>query len=115
MFFEASATAPNAPIIPTQISASMACAYVLFLLQKLKSVPWVTTQTARINAIVRLVLSGIATLGVTIAWQGDAHQLVVGNLYASTILMGLWHWFTQYATAHGFEKLLNVASPTPTK
>lgn len=107
MILAAGVVGPDAAVVPTQISAAMVCGYLLYLLQKLKSVPWMSVQTEKLNAIIRVVLSGVATLGITIAWNGDAHQLVIGNLYATTILAGFWHWFTQYAATHGFEKILS--------
>jgi hypothetical protein len=108
MIVETSTLAPSAPLVPTQLSAAMACAYVLWLMQKTKALPWITRHTTGINAAVRAVLSAIATLGITIQWVPNAKQLIIGNLSMVGILYGLWHWFTQYAVAHGFEKLLYV-------
>lgn len=100
--------APSAPLVPTQLSAAMACGYILWLLQRSKALPWITQHTAGINALIRAVLSAAATLGITFTWQPSDHALIIGNLTAHTILHGLWHWFSQYAAAHGFEKLLFI-------
>src|SRR5216684_1943631 len=112
MFLEAAAgvAEPSSAVVPTQISAAMACGYILWLLQKAQSVPWVNQYTVKLNAFIRIVASGAATLGVTFAWSSSQHQLVIGNLTAGAVMMGLWHWFTQYAATHGFEKILNVAA-----
>ena len=108
MFLDTGTLSPSAPLVPTQLSAAMACGYILFLLQKSKAVPWVTAHTAGINAAIRAVLSAAATLGITFQWLPADHALVIGNLSAAVILHGLWHWFSQYAAAQGFEKLLYV-------
>lgn len=110
MFVEASAVAPASAVVPTQLSAAMACGYVLWLLQKAQSVPWVNQYTVKLNALLRLFASGAATLGVSVAWSSAQHQLIIGNLTLGVVSAGLWHWFTQYAATHGFEKILNVAS-----
>ena len=114
MFLEAAAgvAEPASAVVPTQISAAMACGYILWLLQKAQNLPWVSQTTVKLNALIRLVAAGASTIGISIAWQGDTHQLVIGNLTAAVILHGLWHVFTQYAATHGFEKILNVIPST---
>jgi hypothetical protein len=113
MFIEAAqAVEPASAVVPTQISAAMACGYILWLLQKAQSLPWVSQTTVKLNALIRLVAASASTIGISIAWQGDTHQLVIGGLSAGVILHGLWHVFTQYAATHGFEKILNVIPST---
>lgn len=110
--FEAGTVGPSSAVVPTQISAAMAAGYILWLLQKAQNLPWVSQTTTKLNFILRLIAAGGATLGISIAWQPDAHQLVIGNLTFAVVLHGLWHWFTQYAATHGFEKILNVIPST---
>lgn len=114
MFIEAAAgvAEPSSAVVPTQISAAMACGYVLWLLQKAQNLPWVSQTTVKLNAMIRLAAAFGSTIGISIAWSGSTHTLVIGNLTAAVALHGLWHVFTQYAATHGFEKILNVIPST---
>jgi hypothetical protein len=103
---------PSSAVIPTQLSAAMACGYVLWMLQKAKSIPWISQVTVKLNAAIRLFVATVSTIGISIVWQSSAHQLVIGNLTWVVIGHGLWHVFTQYAATHGFEKILNVIPST---
>jgi len=112
MFIDASNVGPGAAVVPTQLSAAMACGYILWLLQKAKSIPWVSQATTKLNIVLRLIASGASTIGISIAWQGDNHQLIIGNLTAGVIMAGLWHLAVQYASTHGFEKIMNILPST---
>lgn len=112
MLFEAGVVGPSSAVVPTQISAAMACGYILWLLQKAQTVPWVSQTTVRLNALIRLIAASASTIGISIAWEPTNHQLIIGNLTLAVILHGLWHVFTQYAATHGFEKILNVIPST---
>jgi hypothetical protein len=108
MLLDTNTLTPAAPVVPTELSAAVACGYILWLMQRAKSLPWITQHTAAVNAIVRAVISGAATLGITFQWNSSAHSLTIENLTSTVIVHGLWHWFWQYAAAHGFEKLLSI-------
>src|SRR5580698_1749621 len=113
MFIEATSNVgPSSAVVPTQLSAAMACGYILWLLQKAQSIPWISQVTVKLNALIRLVAAVASTIGISIAWQKDTHSLIIGNLTAGVIMSGLWHVFTQYAASHGFEKVLNVLPST---
>jgi hypothetical protein len=103
---------PTDPILAT-VTAGAGCAYFMQLLQKAKSVPWITDHTQGINVALRAVLSLVATLGISHAWTpatggGGAFTLVFPPL--SVIAVGLWHWFGQFAVMHGFGQLLGIGT-----
>ncbi len=112
MLIEAGTVGPSSAVVPTQISAAMACGYILWFLQKAETFPWVSQTTVKLNALIRLVAASASTIGISVAWQSDTHQLIIGNLTFAVIAHGLWHVFTQYAATHGFEKILNVIPST---
>src|ERR1700722_19756338 len=105
MLIDASTVGPSSAIIPTQLSAAVACGYIMWLLQKAKSIPFISQATTKLNVILRVIASGASTIGISIAWQPTNHQLIIGNLTASVVVIGLYHLGVQYATTHGFEKL----------
>jgi len=112
MLLEAGTVGPASAVVPTQISAAMASGYILWMLQKSQGIPWVSQTTVKLNALIRLIVSGVSTIGISIAWEPTNHQLIIGNLTLAVVAHGLWHVFTQYAATHGFEKILNVIPST---
>lgn len=112
MFIEAGTVGPSSAIVPTQLSAAVACGYLMWLLQKAQSIPWISQATTRLNVIMRLIASGVSTVGISIAWQPANHTLVIGNLTLGVVVIGLYHLAVQYATTHGFEKLMNIVPST---
>jgi hypothetical protein len=112
MFIEAGTIGPSSAIVPTQLSAAVACGYLMWMLQKAQSIPWISQATTRLNVILRLIASSASTIGISIAWRGDTHQLIIGGLTAGAIAAFLYHLAVQYATTHGFEKLMNIIPST---
>lgn len=93
--------------LSTQVTAAAASAYLMNLLQKWEKVPWITQHTAGINHAVRALLALAATVGIGWQWNSADHTLTITGLTLSTIIVGLWHWFSQFAVTHGFGQLLN--------
>lgn len=112
MLFETGTVGPSSAIVPTQLSAAVACGYLMWLLQKAQSIPWVSQATTKLNILLRLIASGISTVGISVAWEPSNHQLVIGNLTFMVVAHGLYHLAVQYATTHGFEKLMNIIPST---
>lgn len=101
--------APN--IVLTQVTSAAAFAYILQLLQQWEKLPWITAHTARINAVVRILLSGVAALGVNWAWSGSTStgwHLGVDIPSLAALGHGLWNWFGQYAIQHGWLKVFQL-------
>jgi hypothetical protein len=102
MFFDTNALAPAAPTIPTSVGVAIIAAYALDLAKRLKQIPQVSYYTTKLNTILRIILSGIGTLGVSWVWSsaGTGHQLLISIPAGSVILAGLWHWATSYGIQH---------------
>lgn len=99
--------------ITSSLTAAAACAFFLQLIQKTKYVPWITEHTKEINIGAKLLLSGLATLGISHAWNpstGGGGVLMFTVPPLSVILIGLWHWFGQFAIQHGFGQVLNIGT-----
>lgn len=93
---------PEAPSIPTSVGVSILFAYILDNAKRLKQVPIISYYTTRLNTILRIVLSGIGTVGTTWVWSnsGTDHQLLITFPAGSVIIAGLWHWAINYGTQH---------------
>jgi hypothetical protein len=103
---------PTDPILTT-VTAGAGCAFIVQLLQKAKQVPWITEHTTAINIALKASLSFFATLGISHAWNpsaGGGGQLTFDIPSMSVLMIGLWHWFGQFAVMHGFGQLLGVGT-----
>jgi hypothetical protein len=103
---------PTDPLLAT-VTAGAGCAYLIQILQKAKSIPWVTDHTHGINIALRALLSLGATLGISHAWNpstGGGGVLMVTFPPLTVIMIGLWHWFGQFAVMHGFGQVLSIGT-----
>jgi hypothetical protein len=110
LFDAASTLTPISSTLPTSVGVAIVSGYALDFLKRLKTLPQVNYYTTTLNAIVRVVLSGIGTLGVSWAWSaaGAGHQLLITIPAWSAVGVGVWHWAVQYGLQHGFEGVLQV-------
>ena len=101
---------PSSPSLPTSVGVAIVSGYVLNLLKGLKSIPKISYYSTRLNMFLRILMSGIGTLGVTWVWSqaGEGHQLLITIPAWSAIGLGAWHWFIQYGMLHGFEGILQI-------
>jgi hypothetical protein len=90
-----------------------AAAYVLAWANRSKYFPWVTMETHRLNLILQLVLSFLATLGISFTWDPVAHTLLIAGLSIKVISAGFAHWFQQFALQHGFTNLIQLGWTNP--
>lgn len=101
-------------LIFTQLTSGAACAYILQLLQQWKALPWITAHTKGINAFVRLLMSGVAALGISWTWadaSANGHVLTIAIPSSVALLHAAWHWFGQYALQHGWWKIFQLETP----
>jgi hypothetical protein len=94
--------APAAPTIPTSVGVAIIAAYALDFAKRLAVIPKVSYYTTKLNILIRVILSGIGTLGVSWAWSsaGTGHELLITIPAWSIVLAGLWHWATSYGVQH---------------
>ena len=113
MLFDASVLAPSAPTVPTSVGVSILAAYVLDYAKRIEMVPWISYYTTKLNTLLRVILSGIGTLGVSWVWSpsGTGHQLLIMIPAFSVILAGLWHWATAFGVQH-FAEIQLAQRPT---
>jgi len=109
-------------LLGSQVGAAAACSYILNLAQRAKALPWITAHTTQINMVARILLSGIATLGISWVWAPAAadggHTLTITIPSLMAIILALWHWFCQFAFQHIVGKTLDstqapVMPPAP--
>lgn len=101
--FDTSVLAPNSPVIPTSVGLSIIFAYILDYAKRIKQVPKVTYYTTKLNSILRLIMSGVGTLGVSYVWSSTpagGHQLLITIPSAAALGSGVFHWAVAYATQH---------------
>jgi len=92
-------------VLFSQLTAAAACAALLRSVQKAKWAGWVTEHTRVVNMILRAILAGTATIGITKVWSGtllEGGQLTLTIPPLMVLLQGLWHWLGQYLLQHGF-------------
>lgn len=102
MFFDGGVLAPNSPVIPTSVAVAIVSAYVLDYLKRLNAIPQVSYYTSKLNTWLRVVMSGLGTLGVGWSWSaaGTGHQLLI-TIPAWTVLgFAIWHWAIAFAMQH---------------
>lgn len=103
---------PTDPIT-AQVTAAAACAFIMQGLQKWKAIPWLTAHTTKLNVFLKVVLSFGATLGISRAWEPAASgggTLVITVPAFSIVMLGLWHWFGQFALQHLSGQVLNIGT-----
>lgn len=107
MFLEATQTlAPSSPALPTGVGVAIVFGYLLDVAKRLKQVPKINYYTQRLNFAIRVIMSGIGTLGVSWVWSSTTtggHQFILNLPAWSIITTGIWHWVIQYGVQHGFE------------
>jgi len=110
LFDTAKTLAPGSPSLPTSVGVAIFSGYCLDLLKRLKQVPDITYYSRKFNLILRIIMSGAGTLGISWAWSaaGEGHQLLITIPAWSAIAIGLWHWTVQYGMQHSFEGVLQV-------
>lgn len=101
----------EANIVYTHLTSAAIFAYLLSYIQQWGKIPWVTRDTKRLNAALRLAMAGIATLGIHLTWAGSASAGWSGTWSVPPILVmthTAFAWFGQYAVQHGWEKVFNI-------
>src|ERR1700691_5151876 len=105
--------APAAPSIPTSVGVAIVFAYALDYAKRLNAIPQVSYYTTKLNTLLRIILSGIGTLGVSWVWSpaGTGHQLLITIPAWTIVATGLWHWATSFGVQH-FAEIQLAQRPT---
>lgn len=102
----ANSLTPTSPSLPTSVSAAIVLGYALDTLKRLQQFPKINYYSTKLNTWIRLAMTGLATVGVSWTWSSTTnggHQWI-WNLPAWTVLLiGIWHWATQYGMQQIFE------------
>ena len=106
MFIEAvNALTPTTPTIPTGAVVAIFSAYLMDFLKRLNSLPKVTYFSTKLNAWIRVALSGVGTLGVSWSWSGAGAAMI--TIPAGSVLaIGVYHWAEQFCITHFSEIIL---------
>lgn len=100
---------PN--ILYTHITAAALFAYLLQLAQNSQKIPWIRKDTTKLTTILRIVLSGIATLGIHWTWSGtwtEGRSIMIVIPALSVLAHTVWNWGGQYAMQYFGEKVMDV-------
>lgn len=95
--------------LEVQVTIAALISFVMAQLKKSRWFPWLSTETAKANRIVAIVLSGFGALGVHIQFDHTAHTALITGLSLTAVLAGLWHWATQFAVTHGWFKATSAS------
>jgi len=109
MFDAANTLAPTAPSLPTSVGVAVFSGYLLDALKRFRAIPRVNYYSDRLNTGLRIVLSGIGTLGIAWKWSaaGTGHQLLITIPSWLAILAGLYHWALQFGQTQLTEIVLS--------
>lgn len=102
--------------LQTSLYAGAASAYIVQFLQKWSKTPWITDHTKWVTVGVRLTLACVSAAGVSWAWaakDGGGHTLTIAIPGLTSLLIGVWHLFGQYATTHAFGGVLKATELKP--
>jgi hypothetical protein len=88
---------------------------ILDYAKRLKEVPKISYYTGKMNNLIRLIMSGVGTLGVSWAWSaaGTGHQLLINVPAWSVLALGIWHWAVQYGMQYTAEQVLQLRPLPP--
>lgn len=89
-----------------------AAAIITFAINILKNsswFPWLSVETEKLNRLAAILLSGIATVGIHVSFDSNAHQLLITGLSLTTIAVGLYHWLVQFVYTHGWFKATSAS------
>lgn len=81
-------------------AASAVVVWLLQIIKKSQKVPWITKDTAKINRLVAVLLSGVAALGVTwvfVPSTNGAHTLTITIPSIAVIASSAWIWLKSFA------------------
>jgi hypothetical protein len=96
-------------ILSSQVTAAAVVSFLIAFLKKQSWFPWLTTETDKLNRVVAIVLSGLASVGIHASFNHAAGQLVITGLTLTSVAQGLWHWGTQFALTHGWFKATSAS------
>lgn len=96
--------------LETQITISAVVVYIIEVVKRSKFFPWLTTETAKLNRYVAIVLSGLAALGINATFTDGT--LTITGLTVAGILTGALVWLKSFIVQQGMFKIL-ISSPAP--
>lgn len=91
------------------LAAAAIITFLIGVLKKASWFPWLSSETAKVNRIAAIVLSGVATLGIHLTFNRQAGSLVITGLTLNTILVGGYHWLIQFVYTHGWFKATSAS------
>lgn len=112
--------APAAEMHTTStFAASAVVVWVLQIIKKSEKIPWITKDSAKINRLVAVFLSGVAALGVTWVFAPAAnggHTLSISIPSAVTLVSSGWLWLKSFAIQEWiYRSSVNGTTPEPAK
>ena len=100
-------------------AASAVVVWVLQIIKKSEKIPWITRDTAKINRVVAVLLSGVAALGVTwvfVPSTNGAHTLTITIPSLAAIASSAWIWLKSFAIQEWiYRSSVNGTTPEPAK
>lgn len=83
-------------LVINQAMLSTMIAYVIEFAKRTKWFPWLKAETAKLNRMVAVVISGAAAIGIHATYNHEGGVLMITGLSAWTIIHGLWDWLRSF-------------------
>jgi len=91
------------------LAAAAIITFVISSLKKSSWFPWLSHETANLNRMVSVVLSGVASIGLHASFDRQSHTLIITGLSLTTIAVGSYHWLVQFVYTHGWFKATSAS------
>lgn len=110
---------PQVGILSSQIVVSAMIVYAIEWLKRMKAIPWVTYESAKLNRSIAAVASAAAAIGIHFKFDHEAGALIITGLSVASLAHGGWEVARAYITTKVMydvtrrPALEKVAAPTP--
>lgn len=92
--------------ISNQVVLAAVVAYAIQFIKNSRFFPFITTETAKLNRALAVVLSGLSALGIHVVCSKVNHSCTLTWVDGMTIVTVLWHWVGQFVLQHGWYKAI---------
>lgn len=84
--------------LSAQVVISAVVVYLIQLAKKSARIPWISTETSKLNRLIAVLASLFSSVGIHFSFNAAAGTLVITGLTLAGILGFAWHWLTAFVS-----------------